>query len=179
MLSRVRALLHTPEPPALGPEVRPHAQAADPLNLALGDLAREGGWPPLQAATIRAAVLLWHDHLEAAHRVVQDLEHPDAHWVHALMHRREPDYANAKYWYRRVGAHPGYHLLATSAGPFLEQTGQADFARRLLPNGCWDPLAFVDECRLCADLAPGDPRVLQARELQRLEFDALFHHLCP
>jgi hypothetical protein len=39
--------------------------------------------------------------------------------VHAIMHRREPDPWNSKYWWRRVGAHPCFPELARRAGAFL------------------------------------------------------------
>ncbi len=49
---------------------------------------------------------LWHDlhgDWENAHRLVQDDSSPEAAWVHAYLHRREGDAANARYWYARAG----------------------------------------------------------------------------
>lgn len=49
---------------------------------------------------------LWHESAgdwEAAHRTVQELDTPEAALVHAYLHRREGDEANAAYWYRRAG----------------------------------------------------------------------------
>jgi len=54
--------------------------------------------PPLRA--------LWQDtagNWEAAHRLVQDEETAEAAWVHAYLHRKEGDDANAGYWYSRAG----------------------------------------------------------------------------
>jgi hypothetical protein len=51
-------------------------------------------------------VALWHDsqgHWDHAHEVVQELETPDAAWVHAYLHRKEGDQSNARYWYSRAG----------------------------------------------------------------------------
>jgi hypothetical protein len=49
---------------------------------------------------------LWHDgrnDWNAAHQVAQDVPDPDGAWVHAYLHRKEGDAANAAYWYRRAG----------------------------------------------------------------------------
>lgn len=40
---------------------------------------------------------------DKAHRIVQDIEHELAYWVHAYLHRKEPDISNAYYWYSRAG----------------------------------------------------------------------------
>ena len=40
----------------------------------------------------------WH----AAHGVVQNESDADGAWVHAYLHRKEPDLPNANYWYRRA-----------------------------------------------------------------------------
>jgi hypothetical protein len=53
--------------------------------------------PPL-AALWWAAKGDW----DAAHKIVQDEETPDAAWVHAYLHRVEGDLGNAGYWYRRA-----------------------------------------------------------------------------
>ncbi len=54
---------------------------------------------------------LWHDlngDWDTAHRIVQALDDPQANWIHAYLHRKEPDIWNAKYWYRRCGRpYPG------------------------------------------------------------------------
>lgn len=39
---------------------------------------------------------------DAAHRVVQILENQSAYWIHAYLHRKEPDLSNASYWYSRA-----------------------------------------------------------------------------
>jgi hypothetical protein len=49
---------------------------------------------------------LWHDlhgDWDAAHRIVQQMEDVPAMWIHAYLHRKEPDLANARYWYRNAG----------------------------------------------------------------------------
>ena len=49
---------------------------------------------------------LWHDlndDWDSAHRIVQVMSDPEAMWIHAYLHRKEPDIWNAKYWYRRAG----------------------------------------------------------------------------
>ncbi len=40
---------------------------------------------------------------DLAHRIVQDMENKNAYWIHAYLHRKEPDPYNASYWYSRAG----------------------------------------------------------------------------
>jgi hypothetical protein len=40
---------------------------------------------------------------DRSHAVVMEEETPDCAWVHAYLHRVEPDLANARYWYARAG----------------------------------------------------------------------------
>ena len=39
---------------------------------------------------------------DKAHKIVQDMYHPFAYWIHAYLHRKEPDLSNAAYWYSRA-----------------------------------------------------------------------------
>lgn len=47
-----------------------------------------------------------------AHESAQQDEGPQASWVHAYLHRKEGDAANAGYWYRRAGKSTGRGSLA-------------------------------------------------------------------
>lgn len=40
---------------------------------------------------------------DRAHRIVQEINTPEAAWIHAYLHRVEGDLGNAGYWYRRAG----------------------------------------------------------------------------
>jgi hypothetical protein len=42
------------------------------------------------------------DDWEAAHRIVQHWDTPEANWIHAYLHRKEGDMWNANYWYDRA-----------------------------------------------------------------------------
>jgi hypothetical protein len=49
---------------------------------------------------------LWHDargDWQSAHNAAQDIDDATGAWVHAYLHRKEGDLANAAYWYRRAG----------------------------------------------------------------------------
>jgi hypothetical protein len=53
-----------------------------------------------------ALVALWHDargNWNASHNIAQDIDDASGSWVHAYLHRKEGDLANAGYWYRRAG----------------------------------------------------------------------------
>jgi hypothetical protein len=60
--------------------------------------------PP--AGLTPALVALWHDargDWDRAHATAQDIDAPEGAWIHAYLHRKEGDLANAGYWYRRAG----------------------------------------------------------------------------
>jgi hypothetical protein len=59
--------------------------------------------PPGIGPLLRA---LWHEargDWERAHAIVQREHSPVAAAIHAYLHRKEGDLANADYWYRRAG----------------------------------------------------------------------------
>jgi hypothetical protein len=104
------------------------------------------------AAAVRAGLLLWHDFLDESHAVSQSIEgrgrnRAGDYW-HAIMHRREPDYGNAKYWFRRVGRHPVFESLAARGERLIAESGPVGgrLFGRIAPGGHWDPIAFVDAC---------------------------------
>lgn len=57
-----------------------------------------------------AGFWLYADDLEASHSISQNLSSVTGSWWHAVMHRREGDFANSRYWYRQARNHP---LMAT------------------------------------------------------------------
>ena len=117
---------------------------------------------------LRAGLFLLSDLFDESHACSQSIEgegrfHTGDYW-HAILHRREPDYGNSKYWFRRVGRHPIFVDLAKE----VEHRFRSVVATipEVLADGNWDPFAFVD---LCAG-AESDP-VLQewCEQVQYLE----------
>src|SRR5262249_28420883 len=105
-------LLTTPDPPQLGPTPRVSAWSQGKIASELKGALGNSRVPAERQELIRALVLLWHDHLETAHEIAQGIDSSDAAFVHGIMHRREPDYGNAAYWFRRVGNHPAFTKIA-------------------------------------------------------------------
>ncbi|MBC8243808.1 MAG: hypothetical protein H8E20_05390 [Verrucomicrobia bacterium] len=152
--------------PGLGPEVRPSAQPSAALVQAVDALGLDGA----AARLAKAAALLWHDHLDESHTVSQEIGTADGSFLHGIMHRREPDYPNAKYWCRRTGDHPCYPALASQVEAYLGTTGNEVLAKRLVPGGQWDPLAFVDAVESAMHAGQ---HVDALQNVQRLEFESL------
>src|SRR2546423_9817320 len=143
-LQDLEKLLATLEPPELGPGPRKGILAEAALEPKLDEIFDRGEIAGAKQPLIRALVLLWHDHLEAAHVIAQAIDNPDGAFVHGIMHRREPDYGNAKYWFHRVGRHPAFRELATRAQLLLEKQNDSKLIQTILKQGAWDPFAFVD-----------------------------------
>lgn len=116
-----------------------------------------------QTTLLRAGLYLMHDFLDPSHIQSQSMEgDPDADLWHAIMHRREPDYGNSKYWYRHVGDHPVFGELASLAAPLLTTAGVPGFS-----SDRWDPYRFVDLCQQAE--REQSPQNLAARQVQWIE----------
>ena len=117
--------IDTGDLPALGPGCVPRPNRSPRL-------AKRGcAWPEvrrLESRTLGSAA--WHDHLDASHDVSQDLLSADGSFLHGIMHRREPDYPNAKYWFRRAGDHPCYPGLAGQVAAYSGVDRERGFAKR-------------------------------------------------
>ena len=98
--------------------------------------------------------------LDESHSISQEDEgNPDRDFWHAIMHRREPDPPNSKYWWRRVGAHPVLMQLRERSEA---ATGYAFTT----------PEAFVDFCEKARDTGNTDEDT--AKDVQQLEWQLLF-----
>jgi hypothetical protein len=67
---------------------------------------------------------LWYDlngDWDTAHGIVQRMSDTNAMWIHAYLHRKEPDPWNANYWYRNAGKpNPGAMDYDREAAIILE-----------------------------------------------------------
>jgi len=169
-IAQIKQLFATPEPPALGPVTRADVKSEAELNARLDSVFRETKLSGNQQQLIRSLLLLWHDHLDASHNISQGIETSGGSFVHAIMHRREPDYWNAKYWWRRVGMHPAFAEISRRVNDLLKKRGAEDWAVKLLPGGLWDAGAFVD---LCEQAASDSRNVELLRAVQRIETEVL------
>ena len=134
--------------------------------------------PSSNRELLLALILLWHDHLEASHVIARGTGTPDGSFVHAIMHRCEPDYGNSKYWWRRVGRPATFSPIAARVTVLLEAKGERELLGRLVKNGDWNPFAFVDACEEAGGRAVSESRTSLLREVQRIEFETLLEHFC-
>jgi hypothetical protein len=89
-----------------------------------------------------AGIWLYIDELDRSHHVSQSLDDAAGSYWHAIMHRREGDFSNAKYWLRRASHLP------------------------IAPDA--DPAAFVDAVARSGSTEPPELLQRQRREWQTL-----------
>lgn len=118
-----------------------------------------------------AGVWLLHDYLDQSHAVSQQIETPSGSFWHGVMHRREGDFSNAKYWFRRVGRHEVLDQLGPAVAS-LAGDGQSGPTSLLTADGTFDPYKMVDACQ-AARHGVGEAF---CRRVQQLEWELLFDH---
>jgi hypothetical protein len=118
----------------------------------------------VMARACLAGLWLYHDFLDESHALSQEIATPTGSYWHGIMHRREPDAANAAYWFRRVGSHPIFEALAEEARHLGLQ----------LPSARWDPFRFIDLCE--ARRGTGAEEEMRLRRVQQREWELLFDY---
>jgi hypothetical protein len=159
----------------LGPG-RPNEAARGRLEaLTLEGLA--GGRPVRDGAMARcctAALWLYHDFFDESHRISQEIETVEGSYWHGILHRREPDFSNSKYWFRRVGEHAVFAALRPAAAELAAEAGTDGRAAFLATQARWDPFAFIDLCEACVRGRSSAEMV--CRWVQQREWELLFEY---
>jgi hypothetical protein len=112
---------------------------------------------------------LYHDFLDESHKLSQNIASLEGSYWHGIMHRREPDYANAAYWFRKVGHHPIFETLAAAA----QELAVASSVKVAIPAP-WNPFWFIDFCEGC--VTKKEPGEELARLIQKREWELLFDY---
>ncbi|MFP6765807.1 MAG: hypothetical protein VB858_19405 [Planctomycetaceae bacterium] len=135
----------------------------------------------IEASAFHAGVWQINDWLDESHSCSQAIEgagEGNGDYWHAIMHRREPDAGNARYWFRRVGDHACCGPLADIASQALEECHSPAaelWMNRLGRTEMWDSAAFVDFCQTAQE--GSDPDLMQAaRRIQWAEMLILLAH---
>lgn len=135
---------------------------ADEKTLTGGAVMAHSTYPRL----IRAGLLYAFDAVNESHRIIQEIESDEASYWHGMCHRREGDFENSRYWFRRTGRLSVFtelHARAADLSPLM--------ARQL----DWDPYLFVGQCEQARFGGDLDQKELIA--LQRMEFEVMFGYL--
>jgi hypothetical protein len=119
-----------------------------------------------------AGLWLWLDGLDESHQIVQSAQSGTLAFWHAIMHRREGDFWNSKYWYARCRSHPALAELGPAARELLGADSPA--LRHVLDTGGWNADGFVDHVERVHQKPAEDPSRQAAVRLQRLEWKCLF-----
>ncbi len=132
------------------------------------DAALTGDRPIADAAMlrmVRACLFYAADALDAAHRIFQDEKSDLGSYGHGMMHRREADFDNARYWFRRAGQQPFFkklHREAAECSPLMSR------------QPSWDPYLFTGECEQARFGAV--EKQAELANLQRAEFDVVLDY---
>ena len=136
--------------------------------------AKEAGVGEDRLLFVQSALYIYFDCFKEAHQIAQDHEGLFGNWLHAILHRREPDAGNSKYWYARIkipskvsqgiaqealkvlGAHPTKDLEA--------------FQKKLAKEGEWVSEAFVDLCEKVQSGKPDSSDYQALAQIQEIEW---------
>lgn len=72
---------------------------------------------------LKAGLWLYVDELDRSHDISQGMKNATGSYWHAIMHRREGDFWNSKYWYRNAGSHPA--ITGFDPSDFVDQVEAA------------------------------------------------------
>jgi hypothetical protein len=135
---------------------------AEEKDLTGGAVLADVTYPKL----IRAGLLYAYDGIDESHRIIQEIGSTQASYWHGMIHRREGDFENARYWFRRtgkLGVFPEMHARAAEVSSLMGRQEN------------WDPYILVGQCEQAR--FGGDVNQKELVALQKIEFQVMFDHL--
>jgi len=110
--------------------------------------------------------------MQQAHAIAQEIHTATGSYWHGILHRMEPDFSNAGYWFRQVGRHEVFPALVEAA---FEIAGNRmpEFKTRT----SWDPMRFIDQCKAVYE-KPNPALEPVLRDIQLVEWQLLFDFCC-
>ncbi len=114
-----------------------------------------------QRPALLAGLWLYVDDLPRSHAISQGIDNATGSFWHGIMHRREGDFSNSHYWFRKVGKHPAMTRIDIAGGGAGAGTEVAHY----------DSHAFIDRVEAAHRLGKTPPDLVA---LQRHEWLALF-----
>lgn len=85
-----------------------------------------------------SALWLFNNYLDESHTISQSIHEPMGSYLHGIMHRREGDFSNAKYWFNRAGDSEAVVLMTDS------MSTEIGLSERFSDGGRFSPIKFVD-----------------------------------
>jgi len=136
-------------------------RASDDAKICDGLAVVNAGMFPL----LRGGLLYACDAIDESHGIVQKVDGDESAYWHGMLHRREGDFDNARYWFRRAGTLPVFndlHHAACSVSPIVAAQSN------------WDPYLFTG---LCEQNKFGETETTsELAKLQRIEFEKIFDY---
>ena len=127
------------------------------------------------ASCVESALYLYFSDLDPSHTISQSIRSETGSFLHGIMHRQEPDFSNAKYWFRKVEGHP---VLGELRNVALATLGEGDVSRlrgSIEGRTEWDTFWMVDQCE--AVRRGGDDQLEQGLlRLQLVEWQLVFDY---
>jgi len=124
------------------------------------------------ADAVRSGLFVYLSCMDDAHAIAQEVNTAAGSYWHGILHRMEPDFSNARYWFRRVGRHEIFPALRDVSAAL---TGEEIPEFRNAPQ--WDPFAFIDLCE--QERGSGSGKRTKALErVQLAEWQLLFDFCC-
>ncbi len=117
--------------------------------------------PKLRDTVTEAALWLIAGELDRSHKISQKFETPDGSYWHGIMHRREGDFWNAKYWFRHAGQHPVFEQLAKQLEIMVADIEACDLPLVKLTRAATMPSTVVDCCEHALAKNPLQVPILQ------------------
>ncbi len=137
---------------------------------------------PKSLPLVQGALFLCFDCWKEAHEIADSHEGTAAgHWLHAIVHRREPDAGNSKYWYAKVKTPAKvYEAIGNGVLALLKQQPVAELGplvQKMEKSKTWEPETFVDLCDKFREEDPQSPVYQTLARVQELEWRGLAEYI--
>lgn len=164
--------------PAIDSKLREGIPDVESIDARLKEIWKEDILPEWSEKHVRCLTLVWFDYLELAHQIADEERSTEFCYFHAMIHRRERDFFNARFWFRQTDRrHVVFANITDEVRKYLNQKGDQQLLESLIRNDEWSPLEFLEEVVKGFKMEPTSEFVRKLQDIQTIEFACWFKYL--